>query len=418
MVKPSQSFPKHFLWGAATAAHQVEGNNHNQWSVWELENAKSKAAQASFHYNDFPSWERIQKTAKDPSNYVSGELADHYGHYEQDFDLLEKMNMNAFRFSIEWSRVEPQEGSWNAEAITHYKEYVAELKQRNIEPVVTLFHFTLPVWFADMGGFEKRANVKYFSRFAEKIMSEIGNGVRFIITINEPEIYAYESYIDQQWPPAVSSRFKFWRVINNLAYAHRQAARALRRLNRRYRISIAKNSVFVYPGDDAWLSQVSAKIAQYVQDDYVLKKFIRHCDFIGVNYYFSNRVFGYRIHNPDQRLSDLNWDMHPADIQFVLERLSNKYKKPLLVTENGLADATDKQRKWWLQETIVALSEARGHGANLIGYLHWSLMDNFEWAYGKWPRFGLVEVDYRTGKRTLRPSAIWFGAVIKKLRGL
>lgn len=418
MVKPSQSFPKHFLWGAATAAHQVEGNNHNQWSVWELENAKSKAAQASFHYNDFPSWERIQKTAKDPSNYVSGELADHYGRYEEDFDLLEKMNMNAFRFSIEWSRVEPQEGSWNAEAITHYKEYVAELKQRNIEPVVTLFHFTLPVWFADMGGFEKRANVKYFSRFAEKIMSEIGNGVRFIITINEPEIYAYESYIDQQWPPAVSSRFKFWRVINNLAYAHRQVARALRRLNRRYRISIAKNSVFVYPGDDAWLSQVSAKIAQYVQDDYVLKKFIRHCDFIGVNYYFSNRVFGYRIHNPDQRLSDLNWDMHPADIQFVLERLSNKYKKPLLVTENGLADATDKQRKWWLQETIVALSEARGHGANLIGYLHWSLMDNFEWAYGKWPRFGLVEVDYRTGKRTLRPSAIWFGAVIKKLRGL
>jgi beta-glucosidase len=419
MTKPSQSFPKHFLWGAATAAHQVEGDNHNQWSVWELENAKAKAAQANFHYNDFPSWERIETTAKDPSNYVSGELADHYTRYKEDFDFLDKMNMNAYRFSIEWSRVEPQEGSWNAEAMTHYKEYLAELKRRNIEPIVTLFHFTLPVWFAEMGGFEKRSNVHYFVRFAEKIMSELGNSVRFIVTINEPEVYANESYIAQEWPPNRSSVFTALRVTHNLAVAHRRASKALKRLNQRYRIGISKNSVFVYPGDDAWLSRVSAQVFQFFQDDFFIRKFVRHSDFLGVNYYQTQRVLGYRAHNPENEdFSDVNWMLTPRDLQYVLERLHRIYKKPLLITENGLADATDQYRKWWLQESIIAMREALNHGVNLIGYLHWSLMDNFEWAYGKWPRFGLVEVDYRTGKRTLRPSAAWFGGVIKKLRGL
>lgn len=419
MTKPSESFPKHFLWGAATAAHQVEGDNHNQWSVWELENAKSKAAQASFHYNDFPSWERVAATAKDPSNYVSGELGDHYSRYKEDFDFLDTMNMNAYRFSVEWSRVEPQEGSWNAEAMTHYKQYLAELKRRNIEPIVTLFHFTLPVWFVEKGGFEKRSNVQYFVRFAEKIMTELGNGIRFVVTVNEPEVYVYESYNTQEWPPNRSSLFAAFRVTQNLAVAHRRTTKALKRLNQRYRIGITKNSVFFYPGDDSWLSRTSARIFQYFQDDFFIRKFIRHSDFLGVNYYQTQRVLGYRVHNPEnEEFSDVNWMLTPRDLQYVLERLHRTYRKPLIVTENGLADATDQHRKWWLQETIIAMREARKHGVNLIGYLHWSLMDNFEWAYGKWPRFGLVEVDYKTGKRTLRPSAVWFGGVIKKLRGL
>src|SRR5690606_5391821 len=149
---------------------QVEGGNHNQWSVWELENAKSKAAQAKHQWEDLESWEMIKEEAQNPDSYVSGKAADHYNRYEQDFDLLQKMNMNALRFSVEWSRVEPEEGAWNVAAVEHYKNYAAELKKRGIEPVVTLFHFTLPVWFVAKGGFEKRANVKYFVRFAEKIV--------------------------------------------------------------------------------------------------------------------------------------------------------------------------------------------------------------------------------------------------------
>lgn len=411
-------FPKRFLWGAAISAHQAEGGNHNQWTVWELENAKAKAAQAAYHIQDYASWDRVKTAAKDPDNYVSGQLADHYNRYLEDFDLLQKMHMNAFRFSVEWSRVEPQEGAWSVEAITHYKQYVAELKRRGIEPVVTLFHFTLPVWFVEKGGFEKRSNVKYFTRFAEKIISELGMGVRLIITINEPEVYATESYYQQNWPPAVRSRYKWWRVMNNLAYAHCQAAKAIHQLSRRYKVSIAKNSCFFYPGDNAWLSRFSAAIMQYGQDDYFIKKVIKQCDFLGVNYYFSNRVYGYRIHNPDQKLSDLQSDLHPADIQYTLERLNDKYKLPIIVTENGLADAEDSQREWWLTQTIIGMQQAMTNGVKLEGYLHWSLLDNFELAYGKWPRFGLAAVDYATGERTLRPSARWFGRVIKKIRGL
>jgi beta-glucosidase len=411
-----KGFPKHFLWGASTAAHQVEGGNHNQWTVWELENAKAKSVQALYHHEDFESWERIKDEATTASNYTSGDLADHYHRFEEDFRFLKEMNMNAFRFSVEWSRIEPKEGVWDPQEIAHYKEYAETLKKKGIEPVVTLFHFTLPTWFAEKGGFEHRGNVKYFVRYAEKIISELGMSVRLIITINEPEVYAFESYWLQNWPPAVRSRSKWLRVVMNMSHAHNKAAKAIHALNRRYKVSIAKNSNFFYPGDNAWLSRLSTAVLQYAQDDFFIRRVIKQCDFLGVNYYFTNRVYGYRIHNPDERMSDLQWDMHPADIQYVIERLSSKYKLPIIITENGLADARDADRQWWIKETIIGMQKAIADGCEVLGYLHWSLMDNFEWAYGKWPRFGLVEIDYATGKRTLRSSAKWFGKVIKRLR--
>ena len=414
--KTQLKFPKKFLWGAATAAHQVEGNTHNQWTVWELENAKSLAAQSSYHFEELASWEYSEREAKNPDNYVSGMSTNHYNLYEQDFDLLQKMNMNAFRFSVEWSRIEPQQGAWDVAAVEHYKQYVHELKRRNIEPVVTLFHFTLPIWFSDLGGFTKRRNVRYFVQFAERIVRELGPDIRFVITINEPEVYADEGYEEGHWPPNVRSKWQRWRVINNLAYAHNQAAKAIRMINRRYKISIAKNSSYVYAGDNAWLSRYTASILQYIKDDYFLKKVVKQCDWLGVNYYFSDRVYGYRVHNPDQRLSDLGWDLSPENIQYALERLHEKYHLPMMITENGLADSQDSQRQWWITQTLVAMQKAMANGVQLEGYLHWSLLDNFEWDKGKWPRFGLVAVDYKTSKRTLRPSAIWFGKIIKYIR--
>jgi beta-glucosidase len=414
--KPRLTFPKRFLWGAATSAHQIEGKTHNQWTEWELENAKSKAAQASYKLDYLDNWPDIEAEAKDPNNYVSGKATDHYDRYKQDFDLLTAMNMNAFRFSIEWSRVEPAEGAWNVEAFEHYKKYTAELKRRGIEPVVTLFHFTLPVWFAEKGGFENRGNIKYFVRFADKIVRELGANVRLIITINEPEIYANESYMVGNWPPNITSRRKTWQVLNNLASAHNQAAAAIHAINRRYKVSIAKNSNYFYAGDDAWLSIKSANIMQYLQDDYFLKKVVKNCDFLGVNYYFSNRVYGYRVHNPDQKLSDLGWDLSPGDIQFALERLNEKYNLPIIITENGLADVDDSRRQWWITQTLIGMQRAMDNGVKLEGYLHWSLLDNFEWDKGRWPRFGLAKVDYVTFERTLRPSAVWFSKIIKHLR--
>jgi len=416
--KLSLKFPKRFLWGAATAAHQVEGNTHNQWTVWELENAKTKAAQAAYQYGDLENWSQIKAAAKSPDNYVSAKLADHYTRYQEDFDLLQKMHMNAYRFSIEWSRVEPEEGAWNVEAIEHYKAYLRELKRREIEPVVTLFHFTLPVWFAARGGFEKHSNVQYFVRFVEKILEEMGKDFRYVITINEPEVYAFESYYLGDWPPNRRSKVMWWRVINNLASAHRQAAIAIHAHGRNHKVSIAKNTGYFYAGDNAWLTRLSAAVMQYFQDDYVLKKFVRHSDFLGVNYYFSYRVYGYRIHNPDERVSDLGWDLSPENLQYALERLNRKYKLPMMITENGLADERDEQRQWWLTQTLIAMQKAMDEGVRLEGYLHWSLLDNFEWDKGKWPRFGLAAVDYEKGTRTLRPSAQWFGRVLKHIRGL
>ncbi len=415
-AKRPLGFPKKFLWGASIAAHQVEGNTHNQWSVWELDHAKTLAAQAEYHYGDLPRWSNIKQQATNPDNYVSGASTRHYELYERDFDIAAKMNMNALRFSIEWSRIEPHEGAWDVEAITHYKTYVTQLKKRGLEPVVTLFHFTLPVWFTDMGGFEKKSNVKYFVRFAEKIVSELGANVKTIITINEPEVYATESYYHGNWPPSVRSKRQWLRVVNNLARAHNEAAQAIHALSRRYRVSIAKNSNYFYAGDDARLSAKSAGVMQYAQDDFFLKKVIKQCDFIGMNFYFSNRVYGYRVHSPEHAVSDMGWDLSPADIQFALERLHGKYNKPILITENGLADAADEHRKWWIAQTLAGIQKALANDVVVEGYLHWSLLDNFEWDKGKWPRFGLIEVDYETFKRTPRPSAIWYAKLLKKIR--
>jgi beta-glucosidase len=414
--KLSLKFPKKFLWGAATSAHQVEGGTHNQWSVWELENAKSLAAQSEYHFGGLDSWPLNVAEAKNPDSYVSGKGADHYNLYEQDFDLLKKLNMNAFRFSVEWSRIEPQEGAWNVEAVEHYKQYVNELNRRGIEPIVTLFHFTLPTWFAAMGGFEKKKNVQYFVRFAEKIIKELGPSVKFIITVNEPEVYAHESYMQGYWPPNVTNKLASRRVLNNLAHAHNQAAAVIHGMSRRYRVSVAKNSSYVYAGDDSLLSRKYADFLQYVKDDYFLRKVVKTCDFLGVNYYFSDRAYGYRVHNPDEKLSDLGWDLSPANIQHTLERLHEKYHLPILITENGLADREDENRQWWITQTLIGMQKAIDNGVVLEGYLHWSLLDNFEWDKGRWPRFGLAAVNYDTLERKLRPSALWFGKVIKHLR--
>ncbi len=207
-----------------------------------------------------------------------------------------------------------------------------------------------------------------------------------------------------------------WRVLNNLAYAHKLAAAAVRDLGGTHKVSVAKNSSYVYAGDDSLLSRLSTSVLQFILDDYFLKKVVKHCDFLGVNYYFSNRVYGYRVHNQNERLSDLGWDLAPVNLQFALERLHEKYGLPLLITENGIADMNDEQRNWWIAQTLVAMKMALQRGVRVIGYLHWSLLDNFEWAYGKWPRFGLVHVNYRTQERTIRPSARWFATIIKKLR--
>ena len=415
--RPELKFPKSFLWGVSTAAHQVEGGNHNQWSEWELENAKALAIRSTYQFEDLDNWPAVKHVAKQPGNYVSGRTVNHYTQYEQDFDLARTMHMNAFRFSVEWSRIQPEEDAWNAEAVRHYKDYIVAMKKRGLEPVMTLFHFTLPIWFARKGGFERRANIRYFVEFVDRILEELGPSVRYIITINEPENYTYQSYVTGEWPPQRHKKLLALRVYRNLALAHNRAAGVIHKKSRKYKVSVAKNSMFVYPGDDAWLSRASASVGQFIQDDYFLRQVYKTCDFLGVNYYMDARIYGYRMHNPQDKVSDLGWDMEPQNIELVLRRLHDKYHLPIMITENGVADATDQYRQWWLTQTIMALQKAMESGVDVLGYLHWSLLDNFEWDKGTWPRFGLFAVDYTTGARTPRPSALWLARVLKKIRG-
>lgn len=414
--KPLLKFPAHFLWGASSSAHQVEGNNHNQWSVWELENAKALAKMSTGQAKWLPSWSRIEKIATNPHNYVSGMATDHYNKYREDFLLLKKMNMNAWRFSIEWSRIEPEEGAWNAEAIEHYRTYLQTLQKVGIEPVVTLWHWTVPVWFENAGGWTRGSNVAYFVRFAEKVIEELGKDFRYIVTLNEPEVYLAKGYLAADWPPQMRSKLKAFRVLTNLIKAHKKVYKAAKKTGRKYKVGIAKNVAHHYPGDDSLLSRLTAGFMRWAQDYYILGRTNKTTDYIGLNYYFSNRYYGTRVHNPNERVSDLGWDMQPANIQFVLEDLADRYDKPIIITENGLADANDEYRQWWIGQTLMAMHRALQNGVKLEGYLHWSLTDNFEWSSGFWPRFGLAKVDYVTKKRTLRPSAVWFAGVIKKLR--
>ena len=408
-------FPKKFLWGAATSAHQVEGGLVNQWTTWELEHAKRLSVQAPHQFGDIDSWPRIKKEATRPDNYVSGRGVDHYHRYEEDFAILKSLNMNAFRFCIEWARIEPQEGAWDAAAIAHYRTYLRTLKKMGITPVVTLFHFTLPEWFAAKGGFEKRRNIKYFVYYVEKVLSELGRDIEWIVTINEPTVYAGESYLEGHWPPNKTRKRDMLRVLYNLVTAHKKVYK-LTRARKKWKVSMAHHLIYCYPGDDAILSRASARVAHYLLNTWVLRRVRRHSDFLAINYYFARRIYGYRAHDPYLKVSDLGWDMQPDKLQYLLEDVAERYRLPIMITENGLADGADSQRQWWLTETIKAMHEALKRDVKLIGYLHWSLLDNFEWDKGYWPKFGLVAVDRQTMARTVRPSARWFAAVIKKLR--
>lgn len=411
------NFPKRFIWGAATAAHQVEGGLHNQWTEWELENAKSLSTRSPYQFSDLDSWKSVSREAKDPNNYVSGRGVDHYRKHEEDFEILKEMNLTGFRFGIEWSRVEPEQSRWDQAEIQYYKKYLAKLKQMGITPVVTLFHFTLPVWFAKMGGFEKRSNVKYFVRFAEKVIEELGPNLGYIVTINEPTVYVAQSYFLGDWPPNRTSKILGLRVLANLILAHKRIYRLAKRSNlpRRLKLSMAHHVTYFYPGDDAWLSGVSAGVASYFANNFTISRVRKQSDFLAINYYMAYRMFGYRPHNSELlNKNDLGWDMQPELLEDVLEDLWETYRLPIMITENGLADRDDSHRIDWLKSTIGAMNSSLSRGVKLIGYLHWSLLDNFEWDKGYWPKFGLVSVDRKTMQRTIRPSGRWYGRVVKR----
>lgn len=410
-------FPREFLWGASTASHQVEGGTINQWSVWELAHAKELAKTAEQRLGGLPLWPFIKDQAENPDNYVSGRGVDHATRYREDFAILKKLNLNAFRFGIEWSRIEPEEGVWDEAGVEHYRQYITALLDIGIEPLLNIWHWTMPVWFTDKGGFEKRSNLAYFERFVEKIAVEYGNQLTYIITINEPNVYTSFSYMTGEWPPQKKSLISTAKVYYNLATAHRRAYKILKAHKKHLQIGLAAQLANIQAKrPHNFFDQFSTKWMRYFWNWWFLKRVRKYQDFVGINYYFTDYYTGMiKRQNPKLPVNDLGWYMEPEGLYPLIERAWVRFKKPIIITENGVADMSDRYRRWWIEETIVAMERALSEGVDLRGYFHWSLLDNFEWAYGWWPKFGLVEVDRKTMKRTVRPSAKWFAARIKEL---
>jgi beta-glucosidase len=410
-------FPKDFLWGAATAAHQVEGGNHNQWTDWEEENhvkfarlaPKRSVWPAQGTLQDVPSWKYVKYVATDPKNYLSGRSVEHYSRYYEDFDHLKEIGLNSFRFSIEWSRIEPREGEWDEAQIAHYKQYIVELRKRHIEPFPTLWHWTVPVWFAEKGGFEKRENLKYFERFVEKISKELLGNMRYITTLNEPNVYAFSGYVLEDHPPGKRNVFMALRVYFHLMLAHRRVYRTLKKQHPKAQIGYSAALINIQAKrPHNYIDELSTQVLRYCWNWWFPNRIRKEMDFFGVNYYLTWYLQGAKIKNPTLPINDMGWYMEPEGIYPLFVRIYDRYKKPIIVTENGVPDTRDEYRRWWLEQTMIAIERALSEGIQIKGYLHWSLLDNFEWAFGWWPNFGLIEVDRKTMKRTIRPSAYWY----------
>ncbi|MFH1401402.1 MAG: family 1 glycosylhydrolase, partial [Parcubacteria group bacterium] len=244
-------FPENFLWGSSTSSYQVEGGIENcDWS------------------RDFP----------------ADVACDHYNRYEEDFDLLKKLNQNAYRFSIEWSRIEPEEGKFDEKEIEHYRQMILALRKRGIEPFVTLWHWTNPLWIKNKGGWESKKIAYYFSRYAEKIVSSLKDNVKFWITINEPEIYASCAYLTGIWPPYKKNLLSFLSVINNLINTHKEAYKVIKKLQPAAQIGIASNNNYFEAFNDS-ISRLVKSIIEWLDRFYILNKIKDHQDFIGLNYY-------------------------------------------------------------------------------------------------------------------------------------
>lgn len=397
-------FPSGFLWGASTSSHQVEGGTKNNWSEWEKKNAERLAKEAGSR------WEKWQQEKFpemfEKENYLSGKACDHYNLFEKDFDLAKGLSHNAHRFSIEWSRIEPKEGKFDEKEIEHYRKVISALRERDLEPFVCLWHWTHPLWLENKGGIVCDDFPKYFSRFAKE-MAEKLEGVKFWLTINEPMSVIPNCYLTAKWPPQKKNPFLALKAYRILSEAHRQGYDAIHESRNGAQVGFANILAFIEPGNKKNpLNLLTVKMAKYFSNEKFLKMTDGKNDFLAPQYYFHNRIdFLGRLKNKNRKVSDFNWEIYPKGLFYVIKDLQ-KHKLPIYVTENGLADKDDKMRVYFIKKHLKWVHRAILEGADVRGYFYWSLLDNFEWDKGFWPRFGLVEVNFKTQERKIRPSAL------------
>ena len=400
-----KKFPENFHWGAATASFQVEGWNENT------------------------DWAEAAKQDKVPA---AGRLSDHYHRYEEDFDLILELGHNAHRFSIEWARIEPREGEFDLAEIEHYRDVLKALRKRNIVPYITLWHFTLPTWLAESGGFEREDIAEVFARYCAKVVEEMGDLCTRYATINEPNVWAGHGWIYGAWPPFKrgkigwkalgkedgstrrvgsvprwSNVLMYLKVERHLVAAHIAAYKEIKKVNPDAEVSIVKH-VRWFTSNWNPVNMLKARVMQYFQTYRLMNKIKGHLDRIGLNYYRHTK-FG---DNKNYLQTDMGWDIYPSGIYGALICLK-RYNLPIVISEAGIADEADTMRADYITMQLKAVHKAIESGVDVRGFMYWSLMDNYEWALGTSKRFGLIEIDYQTLERTVRPSAYVYKDIIK-----
>ncbi len=421
MVDFSLTFPPGFLWGAATAAHQVEGGNeNNNWAAWE------------------------QQPGRIHEGHTAGRACDWWGgRYVEDFDRAAAMHHNAHRFSVEWSRIEPQPGEINEDALDHYAQMIAALRERGMEPLVTLHHFTNPLWIEERGGWANPDIVQYFEEFVRIVIEALGDRVTMWGTINEPMVYATQSYLLGRFPPGKTNLRQMFRVAEHMLRGHAAAYHAIKEIHPAAQVGFAKHQIslkrrrpeFLHrPAHNAvrhlfnraWVEALMTGDLRFPGFKASVPAARDTLDWIGLNYYYRFLV-GFNPLKPGQLFieqtapcgggipapDDSVGEIWPEGLFEHIKWLTERTGKPLYITENGVADADDKFRPLHMIRSLRSVWRALNFNYPVKGYFFWTLTDNFEWAEGYDPRFrfGLIGCDHDTQERTHRRSADLYGAI-------
>jgi beta-glucosidase len=401
------TFPKYFLFGVATSSHQIEGNTQNNWTQWEHSMTRIK---------------HLQKEGKDPEKYFSGNASFHFEKMEEDVSTMEELNIETYRFSIEWSRIQPKEHEVCQEGIAFYDRLLTLLRKKNITPFITLWHWNIPIWLEEKGGILSSKFPHFFQKYTDILLPLLQkHKVEHIITFNEPMVFSGAAYKEGRWPPQKCSTFLFLKALWNIIRAHKKVYLKLHTLyekkNLPIQVGVAKHSIYFHTEGKKVTDTLRVFFTRYFWNECFLDRIKNHQDFIGINYYFRNKIENGVSCNPNKKCSDMGWELYPQGLANICEEIFKKYKKKIYITEHGLADKKDKYRTWYIAESLKALETSIKNGVDIRGYMHWSFLDNFEWADGFSPRFGLVAVDYRqNGKRSIRTSAKWYAHFIEHQR--
>lgn len=412
-------FPPGFMWGTATAAHQVEGDNSNaDWWDWELK-------------------------ADTPVAEPSGQAIDHFHRYPDDIAMLSKLGFGVYRFSVEWARVEPEEGRFDAEALRHYRAMAAAVRREGMVPFVTLHHFTIPRWFAHKGGFLSPEAPTLFDRYCRAVVTSMEDLVDWYCTINEPGILATGGYLGAfGWPPGTTDMDSWHRAINELRLCHVAGRDAIKNVRPEAKVGLTQ-AMTEFEANDA-----GRPLMEYLRkfNEDVFFEVCEPDDFVGVQTYTRAQIlpprwmsplirvlvgwspirrtalprvirsntedFADTPRGPDVRRTDMGYEWRPEAVAATVRRAAQILPgKDIIVTEHGIAATDDTERVEFITAALRALHEVIEDGIPLRGYIHWSAFDNFEWALGYRMQFGLIGVDRATQQRFPKPSSRYLGEI-------